>query len=30
MATIQVQSIHAGIPYRDAHLRTADFFDSLK
>lgn len=27
-ATIQVASINTGIPDRDAHLRTADFFDA--
>ena len=27
-ATIQVQSIDTGVPQRDAHLRTPDFFDA--
>jgi polyisoprenoid-binding protein YceI len=27
-ATIEVQSIDTGVPQRDAHLRTADFFDA--
>jgi polyisoprenoid-binding protein YceI len=30
LATIKVESINTGIPDRDAHLRTADFFDIEK